>query len=629
MANTKAIDWIRFLRQYGPIARNDNMYDETIQRSARRAGIRPILFEHPYLPEVLKSFDVKSSNFTSVILTGTAGDGKTHLCRQVWEMLGGSERQWGVDDPYLRIPVRLANGEEVTVHFIRDLSAWVPQRGLEWDHTKETLLQDFCWSLYEPVAHEVFLIAANDGQLVETWRRLHPTPMVEKVRQLFETLLVEDRQFEAGVRLKFFNLSRGNSADLFDQALNAFVNHEGWQECYAETRQSSFLNEVDPTATFGPNCPIRHNYELLQNPLVRKRLRALFELCDFNDLHIPIRQILLLLSNAVLGHPDVKDYLMVWSDVPGIIQAGSISRASLYNNIFGGNMPENRRETLTVFDYLDRFRIGYETSNRVDNILIFGESDETIRPFFTTLLEQDTFYGADKQYKAAQHEYVEGTDEDDSKKNTFLQQLIVQRRGLFFKIPDEFEHELKLWELTVFSFAGEYLSRVLEVLRSNGRLERLILARLIKGLNRIFTGMFVSSDQHLYLATSLSFSNARVSRMQEARISVKPDRGERIEMILQNGVPTLNVVLWEDIQCPLRLNLTRYEFLSRVAEGALPSSFSKECYEDTLAFKSRILAGLAERRKRDGYTTDTLTFRLLSLDDNGTPNEQLVEVRDV
>jgi hypothetical protein len=156
----------------------------------------------------------------------------------------------------------------------------------------------------------------------------------------------------------------------------------------------------------------------------------------------------------------------------------------------------------------------------------------------------------------------------------------------------------------------------------------LILARLVKGLNRIFTGMFVASDQYLFLATSLSFSNAKVSRMQEARISMKPDRGERIEIILDNEVPPLNVVLSEDIHCRLRLNLTRYEFLSRVAEGALPSSFSKECYEDTLAFKSRILASLAERRKRDGDTADALTFRLLSLDDNGNPIENSVEVRN-
>lgn len=628
MMNAKAKNWIKFLRQYGPIARNDNMYDETIQRSARRTGIRPIIFEHPYLQEVLNCFDIHAGSFTSVILTGTAGDGKTHLCRQVWEKLGGNDHVWNQDDPHLSTNISLGKGQEVIVHFIRDLSAWVPQRGLEWESNKEALLQRFCQSLFEPDAQEFYLIAANDGQLVETWRRLTSTEEVAKVRQLFEALLVENRQQEAGVCLKFFNLSRGTSADLFDRALDAFLAHEGWNDCLASIQQTSFIEPADPTSAFGPRCPIRHNYELLQQPLVRKRLRALFELCDFNDLHIPIRQILLLLANAVLGHPDMEDHLMVPANVPKIIQARTVSRASLYNNIFGGNLPENRRETLTVFDYFDRFRIGYDTSNRVDNILIFGESDDTIRPFFVELLENDTFYGADEQYKAAQHEYVEGTDEDDSKKNAFLQQLIVQRRGLYFKIPEQYEHELKLWELTVFSFAGEFLTRVVEVLQNNGRVERLILARLVKGLNRIFTGMFVASDQHLFLATSLSFSHAKVSRMQEARISVKPDRGERIEVILHNGLPTLNVVLSEDIQCPLRLNLTRYEFLSRVAEGALPSSFSKECYEDTLAFKSRILASLAERRKRDGDTADALTFCLLSLDDNGNPIENSVEVRN-
>jgi len=39
--------WLSFLRNYGPIPRNDNMYDETIQRSARRQKIAPIEFEHP------------------------------------------------------------------------------------------------------------------------------------------------------------------------------------------------------------------------------------------------------------------------------------------------------------------------------------------------------------------------------------------------------------------------------------------------------------------------------------------------------------------------------------------------------------------------------------------------------
>ncbi len=72
---------LKFLRQYGPIARNDSMYDETIQRAAKRARVAPIVFDHPRRAEVLSCF--KADTPTSVILTGTAGDGKTHLCRLI------------------------------------------------------------------------------------------------------------------------------------------------------------------------------------------------------------------------------------------------------------------------------------------------------------------------------------------------------------------------------------------------------------------------------------------------------------------------------------------------------------------------------------------------------------------
>ena len=61
-------------------------------------------------------------------------------------------------------------------------------------------------------------------------------------------------------------------------------------------------------------------------------------------------------------------------------------------NLFGGNLTEGRRDSLEVFDYLNRFRIGYETSNRVDNILIFGEADEILQPYFKALLRADSFY---------------------------------------------------------------------------------------------------------------------------------------------------------------------------------------------------------------------------------------------
>lgn len=336
--------WLQFIRKYGPASRNDNMYDETIQRSAKRAGVDPVSFEHPALYGVATSFDQTTADPVSVILTGTAGDGKTHLCRNVWELLGGDSERWASDDPYLTMAYMYPKDRTewpatppketpelyrlITIHFIRDLSGWAPQQGLPWPKNKEALLQKFCRSLFDPDCDEIFLIAANDGQLVESWRRLSDTPEVVRARQLFEDLLVEDRQQQEGVRLRLFNLSRWSSADLFDKAYEAFVDHSGWASCYEEDPGENEL--------FGIGCPIRHNYELLKTPLVKSRIRALIELCDHNGLHLPIRQILLLLSNAVLGHPDCKDHLMRPVDVPKIIKAGTVAKASIYNNIMGG-----------------------------------------------------------------------------------------------------------------------------------------------------------------------------------------------------------------------------------------------------------------------------------------------------
>jgi hypothetical protein len=616
MISQPATRWIRFIRQYGPIPRNDNMYDEHIRKSAKRTGIRPLAFVHPVEQDVLAQFSPERTDRRSVVLTGTAGDGKSHLCGKIWALLGGNDEQWNADDVYHALDMAVEGGT-LTVHVIRDLTA-LPQQDTKGRYgNKAELLTRFCDSLGGSNASVQFLIAANDGQLIETLQRLPTTANVARVRSIVESLLVEGRRESPEVPLTLFNLSRVPCVTLFDLALDAFLAHEGWSECYASKASDGF---------FGDRCPIRHNYELLKSPLVRGRLRSLFELCDCNELHVPIRRILLLFANAILGHPDAKDRLMQAADVSTILNINTTAKASLFNNLFGGNLSEVRRDSLEVFDYLNRFRIGHETSNRVDNILIFGEADENLKPYFDALLRADTMYGADASYYAAQRSYVEG-DDSDAANDQFLRLLVSQRRGLFFKIPPEWEQELTLWELTVFKYAGEYLEKVLKPLRQGGRVERPFLARLVKGLNRIFVGMLVSSDRDLLLATSISFSSSKVSQILEDRVPVTPRLNERVELVPANGRPTLLVQLSPSISTSLPLNLTRYEFLSRVAEGALPGSFSRECYEDMLAFKSRLLSCLNERRRGEGVTdANTVAFHLLTLDPAGNPLDDVVEV---
>jgi len=445
---------------------------------------------------------------------------------------------------------------------------------------------------------------------------------VKNARKVFEDLLVTDRQEQPGIRLKFFNLSRSSSAELFDRAIEAFLTHH----CWADLKQGmTGENEL-----FGPKCPIRYNYELLQTPLVKLRIRSLLELCDYNGLHVPIRQILLLLTNAVLGHPDVKDHLMVPNDVPEVIAAGTTSKASLYNNVFGGNLSEIRRQAITIFDYLDRFQIGYETSNRVDNILIFGEGDENLGSYFDNLIANDHFYGADSRFYAAKKEYIEGTDTSEEKSEGFLQMLVNQRRGLFFKISKEMEFDLKLWELTVFKFAGEYLDSVVEVLKKGAIVKRPILSQLVRGLNRVFTGMLINSDRELFLASSGNYSQAKVSRILVERVSVEPSKGEKVILRhdFSNGQVLLSVFFSPDIYVDFSLTLIRFEYLSRIAlEGALPASFSKECYEDLLAFKSCLIAAYMRRQEKEtGPSGTTIGLNVLALTEQGMPDPIFVEI---
>lgn len=613
-------NWIRFLRQHGPRPRNDTMYDEQIHRVAHRLGIQPLSFVHPGEAPLLAAFSEDAKAPVSVVLTGTAGDGKTHLCGKVWRHVDGDLQAWDSDETYFTKPILVA-GRPVTLHLLRDLTALPPSDDQGRYSTREGLLQRLAKSLTKPAATDVFLIAANDGQLLDAWAKACSDPDAARAREVFERLLVEERSVEAGWPLFLLNLSRQPSAVLFDLALSAFVAHAGWTACYAE---------ANPEGFFGDRCPIRRNFELLREPVVQTRLRNLFELCDQADLHIPIRRILLLLANAVLGHPDVGDRLMQPADVPKLIAANTTGKASLYSNIFGGNLTETKRDSLEIFEYLNRFRIGHETSNRIDNILIFGAADDSLRPAFDRLVASDSYYGATPEYQAAQAAYVETSGDDDSSAAPFLSTLVSQRRRLFFTIPDEVVEEYRLWDLTIFQYAGEYLDRLLSPLRRGAPVERAILSRLVRGLNRVFTGLLTTTDRELLLATSLSYSGARVSQVLDDRVPVSPRLHERIDLTLQGDRPGLTVWLAPTAHRTMRLNLVRYEFLSRVAEGALPGSFSRECYEDILAFKSQVLAGLAQRRQTEpSRGPQPLFLRLLELDPAGNAVDRPVEVLNV
>lgn len=141
--------------------------------------------------------------------------------------------------------------------------------------------------------------------------------------------------------------------------------------------------------------------------------------------------------------------------------------------------------------------------------------------------------------------------------------------------------------------------------------------------------MLTTTDRQIVLATSGSYSQARVSRIEEAYMEVEPKLGQKVTLELHNDRVHLVVYIAPDVAPALPLHLVRYEFLSRVAEGALPSSFSRECYEDLLAFKSRLLRDFQMVQQRFSEIPDAsdMNLKLLQLDSRGIVHTRSIDLR--
>ena len=63
---------------------------------------------------------------------------------------------------------------------------------------------------------------------------------------------------------------------------------------------------------------------------------------------------------------------MACTDVQELASAGTAERASPYRNVFGNNLRPSRAERTEPFRKLNLFGIGSETSNKVDNMLVYG-----------------------------------------------------------------------------------------------------------------------------------------------------------------------------------------------------------------------------------------------------------------
>lgn len=574
--------WVSFLRGYGPVGRRDGMYAETIRDLADNYRIEPLRFPHPFEGQIFDALRPQDGVLTNLILTGTAGDGKTTLCNDLWERLGGddSRRRGRNRKSYSSLDVHTPDGPR-TIHFIFEFSGFAPDHGQAWTDDKHDLVKRLAASILDPEPSEFFVIAANDGKLVNEWEGLPSGSPARRLNAVIEELLSSGHSRRSDLRLLFLNLSRMSTKNILKAATDCLLNRAEW---------SCFEDEAGDLA-FGETSPLRRNYQLLCDPSVRKRLESLAELCDANGFHVSIREVLLLLVNGLLGHRPSGENVMRPDDLRAVAAAGKYYEASLYQNVFGANLREQKREQFAVFNYLNGFRIGHETSNVHDALIVFGPDDEDLAADHARLMASDEQYGHNPYFENLRTTYL-NADEDRADSGEFVEALVGERRRLFFRLGD---HETRFdpWKLTVFESAGIYQREVLWPLDTEGHVELHALSLIVQGLNRVWTGMLVGELETLYLSAGLDFSSARVSEIYLAEVPIQGGLyGNEVTVRFDRDLelPVLRVSINETHYVDFTLFLRRFEFLIRVAKGALPSSFSKECYEDVMAFKTKVLS---------------------------------------
>lgn len=589
IAEMPSSPWVRFLRSYGPTANNLTMFDEYVTSALGRAKVQPIQLSTPLLDDMVRHIEARAPG--SLLIAGTAGDGKTYHCRSLWTRIGGDPKVWaskGNVKEHLLADGRLAV-------FIKDLSEF---NGEESDLPLQRLER----SVLGNDDSEVVVLAANHGQLLDRLRdlgkrqgRTHPLR-----KPLQESFL---QSGPAPDRLAVFDLSRSTSRKTLDEVAMAVAGHSEWANCSRCTLKAD-----------GKVCPIDENRLRLlgktDDGQLARRLGDLVEIARLNGLHLPVRDLLALCANMVLGYADAKlakENLMTCADVPKIQESRQVGKASIYANAFGANLPKRRASDRPVFRAMASFGVGEETTNAADGLLVYGKDDSRMQADFERLVSVDPIYGATAEFRAAQDAYLEGHEGArlEGGSTEFLEMLEAQRRRLYFSLPES-EPGYPRWSMTAFRFAGDYLDMI-GSLKAKKPVSEITRGRITRGLNRVMTGLLLENVDRIFIASSGGFTQSRVSVLcdHETPSRRQGGIGMAIKLDEETGRAQLDVSLSPVPGNSVAFDLSpiRYEFLSRVAEGALPASFSNECLEDLLAFKAKLLRK-AEVVRKAGFAGD-------------------------
>lgn len=539
--------FVSYLRRfYTGEATHQGVFDE-YNLSAEDRQYESVLHVHTRVEQsVLKNFCTVRP--ASVILTGNAGDGKTRICRSVAEKLEG------------RLLTSWPDGQEYavqtptfTLHIIKDLSDYdMP--------AAQGILKRVSAAMVDG-SKDRYLVAANEGKLRHTLVGLDDDKLKKSVVC----------QLDAGANtpqdnLCVFNLNLEPTSVYVEDLLVKLTSTDNWASCKQCPHEDK--------------CPVLFNRSRLADPGVQERMKFLYEIIEQCGIHVTMRDMLIHLTHTLVGRLSCE--AVHHGIVSGDLQ--SLDHA-YYNNAFALNQPPEQRRTLNVVRALSHLQIGEVSSYEVDSFILQGSDDDEHRKLFADSAEMRScnFERLRQQYLAGQSDAT-----DRRCQHPILELLPHARRKLVF----EWSETGKLSNLLALRTVHNFRS----ILESGSKMAtKRVLRDLILGLNRAFSGIYLTDSERLYVTAHLTSAAETqvplvITEIPKDSLSIVPDAG-------------LNLVIKNDADAPiLKIDQLLFECLIRLAEGGTTNLLQDECGLRIRDYKDKLLAHYS------GLEDEELTF---------------------
>ena len=482
MAKTPNSGFVSYLGSYG--LGSNLQYDEHVAKTAQQFGIEAFEFDLPqqqkYRADIKRAIDQRQSCL--ILLSGRAGDGKTHFLRTLFtdpEYLGGTREEWNRSPNCFEFTKQGESGP-IAFTLVKDFTS--NDSDAEQKKLRATIEAIFSQNQNpQPDAPcRIVIIAGNNGKILERFQSFYGDQNEVNIfiHALERYMLEHDRSKIdelPGVQCHDMSACLGTKeiAAIYQKVLG----DSRWEQC--------------SECPYHERCPIVRNRQVLQEPLVLTRLLQIHELLVDNGLHFTMRNVLLLIVNALFGRTNDDKYLncnvvmrnfkslnkqiealpplssnateeesaAYQFEVDRLVMATPLG-SKPFDNLLGLNLkaaatkrgrkkveePQSflSDDTMPIFHELGTLNLGAFSTKLIDEFLVLGANTDVFSPeiaHYHARLAQlhdhyDLFGSLERCYRCVQSKDLDEDGGSSTEYGQMAELLMSLRRLLFFVLPD-------------------------------------------------------------------------------------------------------------------------------------------------------------------------------------------------